>query len=113
MTPSSLGLGVRIGEGADVGVAKSHRQVEGLAHVLDDPFFVVIVLDLGSQFDGGHGAAHPARQVGVDGGIIHHLQGVDFAQVQVTVDEGFGHQVAGSIDGFGRCAQFLTNLGDL
>ena len=112
LTPSRRAFGVRIREGPDVGVAVLHRQVDGLAHVFDDPFFVVFVLDPGRQLDGGHGAFHLPAGIGPQGLIVHHAQGVDLAQVQMPIDKGLGHQAARGIDGFWPLAQVLANFGD-
>jgi hypothetical protein len=97
-----LGLGIDVGEGADVEVAVEGGQLEGLADVGEDPLFVVARLDAGGELDGGHGPAHVGAVVGAEGLGIHHFQRVDLAEVQVGVDVGLGDEVAAGVDDLAR-----------
>ena len=93
-----LGLGIDIGEGADVEVAVDRGELEGLADVGEDPLLVVVRLDARGELDGGHGPAHIGAVVGREGLGIHHLEGIDLAEVQVGVDEGLSDEVAAGVD---------------
>ena len=107
-----LGLGVHVGEGADVQVAVEGGELERLADIGEDPLLVVVGLDAGGEFDGRHGAAHVGAVVGAQGEGVHHFERVDFAEVQVGIDVGLGDEVAAGIDDLGRLAADGL-LGDL
>ncbi len=93
-----LRLGVHVGERPDVRVAELHREVQGLADILDDPLLVVAFLDLGRLLYGGHRAAHGTARVGRKGGHSDLLQGIHLVQVQVAVDEGLAYEAAGGVE---------------
>jgi len=85
-----------------VGVAEAGRLPQRLTDVLDDPGLVVLLLDPSGQLDGRHRLPHPLAVVVLEGLLVHHLEGIDLAQVQVGIDEGFRHQVALRVDLFLR-----------
>jgi len=85
--PFELAGGVCVGESPNVGVTIPYGEIQRFTDVLDDPFLVVFLLDLGGQFDGGHRSTHFTIGVGADRFVIHHGQGIDFTEMQVTVDK--------------------------
>ena len=78
-------------------------QGSGFTHILDDPFLVVLFFDLRGELNGGHGLAHVSAVIILERGFVHHHQCVNFAQMQMCIDEGFCNQVA-------ACIQFLSGL---
>ena len=69
------------------------RRTFSMIHAL-----VVFFLDARRQFDGVHGLAHAFALIGRERFLIHHLQRVDLAQMQVRVDEGFGDKICLRVD---------------
>ena len=91
-------LGVDVGKRADVQIAVQRRQRDRALGVFGDPGGVVFLLDLARQIDGGKRVGHPVCVVVGERILRHHLQGPNLAQMQMRVDEGFGHQVAARVD---------------
>ena len=69
-----------------------------LADIFDDPGFVIFLLDARGQFNGVHGFAHALCVITGERLFIHHLQRVDFAQMEMWVDESLCHQISLGID---------------
>ncbi len=80
--------------------AVTTSQSGGFAHVLDDPFFVVLIFDLGGQFNSGHGFAHVSAVIIFQRCLIHHHQRVHFAKMEVCIDKALGNKVSACIDHF-------------
>src|SRR5688572_28816510 len=85
-----------------MGIAINGRLCQRFTDVLDDPCFVVFLFDPRGQFDGSHGFAHAFSVVICESLFIHHLAGVDLAQMQMWVNEGLRNQIPLCINQYPR-----------
>ena len=106
-------LAVNISKSANVQIAVKCRQRYGAAAIFDDPRFRVFFLDLAGEFDAGHRFAHRLALIGFKRFLLHHRQRPHLAQMQVRIDEKFGHKIAARIDlRFSPAVEIFTDGND-
>jgi len=107
------GLGVDVGERADVEVAVQRGERNGATDVRHDPRLVVPRLHARGEVDRGGRLRHAVAVVGLDRRIVDHRGGPDLAEVEVRVDERFrGESLAGVDDGAGFAADAVGDRRD-